>query len=93
MPAKPPTKPPAKMSAKTPGKPKTPANLVLPTQGRKAGSGRKASVGEKVVGKVVEQVVDINPIEPVVQTRRGRNVVKAKAFELFGNSIGGLLNI
>jgi hypothetical protein len=48
---------------------------------RKAGPGRKAPVRQKVVEKVVEQIMDSDPREPVVQTRSGRNVVKTKAFE------------
>jgi hypothetical protein len=48
----------------------------LKTPGRKLVVGRKAPVQRKRV-----QVVDIGPIEPVVQTRSGRNVVKTKPFE------------
>jgi hypothetical protein len=44
-------------------------------------TGRKAPAWKTVVEKAVEQVVDINIVEPVVQTRSGRNVVKRPPFE------------
>jgi len=69
--------------AKTPGQLKAPVagTTSVLRKGRKAVTGRKAPVQEKVVEKAVEQVVDINLVEPVVQTRSGRNVVKTKPFE------------
>jgi hypothetical protein len=61
-------------------KPKTLAKTLV-RKSRKAVADRKAPVWEKVVEKAVEQVIDINPVVPVVQTRSGRNVVKKRPFE------------
>jgi hypothetical protein len=97
-PAKKPAKPDPQLSPSvfrllSPGRPKTPAKAVSPTQGRKIGRVRKALVGKKAgpgrkapvqktgVEKVVEQVVDVDRIVSVVQTRSGRNVVKKPPFE------------
>ena len=50
-------------------------------KGRKAVTGRKALARKTVVENAVEQVVDIDLVEPVVQTRSGRNIVKRPPFE------------
>jgi hypothetical protein len=53
---------------------------------------RKAPARKTVVENAVEQVVDIDLVEPVVQTRSGRNIVKRPPFEAGKNYLCILLS-
>jgi hypothetical protein len=55
---------------------KTPRVPGPSTKGR-----TRKKIDRKVVDQVVEQVVNIDPIVPVLQTRSGRTVVKKPPFE------------
>jgi ribosomal protein L34 len=60
--------------------------------GRKVVTSRKAPARKTVVEKAVEQVVDIDLVEPVVQTQSGRNVMKRLPFKAGKNQLYILLS-
>jgi hypothetical protein len=65
----------------SPEKPEVLAAKTLRVPGPPTKSRTRKKIDRKVVDQVVEQVVNINLIVPVVQTRSGRTVVKKPPFE------------